>query len=306
MEVRAIREGEENAAAAVVYEATRGAPADAAALAAFRRQADALGTDLSRQVVAVTDDGTVVASALYFPSPDGTATASPPFCRGAFARTELQVALIRALRAKAADDGVRMLQAITDEHDAALHHVLTESGFDDLALMLFMERPARVDDRNIVLDQHIRWVSYTPARHDAFARAVEASYEGTLDCVKLGDARSATLTLDAYRRRGEVDPALWLLAEMTGETVACLLLVRHPEESSYEVAYVAVLPGHRGKGLGRKVMRKGLFEVASRSLDTRLTLAVDEANGPAVDIYRDLGFTVSDRKRVHFSLLATA
>ena len=305
MEIRAIRDDEHPLAAALVYEATRGAPADAAGVKGFLDEARSLGTDLSRQVVAVTEDATVVACAMYFPAPDGSAIATRPFCRAEFARTELQLALMRALCAAAAADGTRMLQTFSDEHDVETHHVFVESGFEELALMLFMERGARDEDRNITLDTDIRWIPYAPEHEDAFAHAVDASYEGTLDCVRLGVAGRAALSLDTYRARGDVDPSLWLLAQIANETVGCLMLLSHPDENTYEVGYIAVLPKHRGKGLGRKVMERGLFEVASRSLDAKLTLAVDESNVPAVNMYRALAFVVTDRKRVHFSLLAT-
>lgn len=306
MEVRPIRPGEERAAGALVYQLTRGATPGDEELTAFLDQARVLGTDLSLQVVATTSDGRIVGCAMYFPMADRTATATLPLCAPRFDALEVRVELMRTLRQRAADDRLLMLQAFCEETDTDTPEVLSRSGFEPLAVMLFMERRAVDADRELALDGQIRWVPYSDARHDTFVRVLTETYEGTLDCPRLGEIRDVDLTLEAYRSRGRFDPSLWLLAEMEKETVACLLLLRHDEENSYEVAYVAVVPSHRGKGLGRKVMRKGLFEVALRSPGSTLRLAVDEANVPAVNVYRELGFSMTGRKRVYFSLLATA
>lgn len=306
MEVRPIRPGEERAAGALVYGLTRGTTPGEEEVTAFLDQARVLGTDLSRQVVAVTPDGRIVGCAMYFPMPDRTATVTPPLCAPEFDAPAVRVDLMRTLRTKALDDQLLILQVFCEETDPLAADVLTESGFDELAVMLFMERRTVDADRNIVVDKQIRWTPYSDARHDEFVRVISDTYKDTLDCARLGEMRDVDLTLEGYRSRGRFDPSLWLLANLAGETVACLLLIHHPEENDYEVAYVAVVPSHRGKGLGCKVMKKGLFEVALRSPRSTLRLAVDEANVPATRIYRDVGFSVTERKRVFFSLLATA
>lgn len=300
MEVRPVKSGEERDAAALVYEVTRGEPADSRRLAEFLHQAEMLGSDLSRQVVAVTSDGVVVGCAMYFPSTDDTAAATPPFCAVDHDSHGLRVSLLRALRGKARDDGIVMLQAFTAQDDAHAQTALSDAGFDELALMLFMQRLPRSDDRNICLDKQIRWIAYSEERRDEFECVVRKTYDGTLDCVGLGEARPTTL--ESYRRRGEIDPSLWFLAELDAQAVACLLLLSHPDEMSFEVGYLGVVPDHRGKGLSRKVMEKGLKELASRSPYAKLTLTVDEANVPALNVYDTLDFTETERKRVYFVL----
>lgn len=305
MEVRPIRAGEERAAGALVYEVTRGEKPGERQLTAFLDQARALGSDLSLQVVALTGDGSIVGCVAYFPMPDRTATATPPLCTGRFARPELQAQLMRGLKAKAAADGLLMIQVFCERDDDKLRDILTRSGFKLLAVMLFMDRPVTGRDREIRVDPQIRWVPYSVERHDDFARVVEATYEGTLDGAGLAEVRDVKLTLEAYRSRGEFDPQLWLLAEVRGVAIGCLLLLHHVEQADYEVGYVGVVPEHRGKGFGRKLMEKGLREVALRRPAGTLTLAVDAENFPAVNVYDELGFRVRERRDVYFSLLDT-
>jgi ribosomal protein S18 acetylase RimI-like enzyme len=305
MEVRSIRPDEKRGAAALVYQCTRGKEPDVAQLTDFLEGAVKLGTDLDRQVVAVTEDGGIVGCAMYFPMPDRTASATPAFCAPGFATLEVKVALLRALREKAARDGLFILQAFLDELDDENVRLLTQSGFESLARMLFMERRVSERDRNIPLDKHIRWLPHSAARHDDFVSVVTKTYEGTLDCSKIAEVRDVNLTLESYRARDGFDPSLWLLAEIEQEYAGCLLLSCRSDRRSCEVAYLGVVPAHRGKGLGRKMMEKGLFEVSLRAPGCLLTLAVDEANSPAVELYRALGFVTVERKQVYFSLLAT-
>ena len=305
METRPIRPGEERAAAALVYQCTRGAEPSPEQLTQFLDGAKVLGTDLSLQVVAATEDGRIVGCAMYFPMPDRTASATPAFCAREFARSEVKIALLRSLREKAAHDGLVMLQAFCDESDEDSPRLLTQSGFESLAKMLFMERRVGERDRKVALDKHIRWLTYSAAHQDDFVNVVTKTYQGTLDCPKIAEIRDVNLTLESYRTRDGFDPSLWLLAETEHEWGGCLLLSGRADRRSCEVAYLGVLPTHRGKGLGRKMMEKGLFEVSLRATGCLLTLAVDEANFPAVELYRALGFVTVERKQVYFSLLAT-
>lgn len=304
MEIRPIRKGEETAAGALAYSVTRGKHPSPKELASFLAYAQDLGTDLALQSVAVTGSGEVVGCAMFFPMIDLTATVTPPLCAQGFAREEVQTGLLNTLKPMAAGRGLKMLQAFAGIDDLLAEDVLTKSGFDFLATMLFMERPVTKSDRNVLTDNRIRWKAYSPELHSDFVRFVERSYEGTLDCSKLGEFRDITLTLESYRQRGQFDPKLWLLGEIEGTAAAVVLIGYRPEEGSYELDYVASAPEFRGKGLGRKAMEKGLEEVSLRGGDTQLSLVVDEANTPAVKLYRSLGFHESQRRRAFFSLLA--
>lgn len=306
MEVRPIRPGEETAAAELVYRLTRGRVPTGRELSDFVKQAEILGTDPALQSVAVTTAGAIVGCAMFFPMIDRTATVSPPMCVPPYDRVEVKVALVQALRPLAASRGVLMLQACCDVDDAAAEEVLTRGDFEFLATMLFMERGATRSGPKCQSDNRIRWVEYTAERHADFAQFIERSYEGTLDCARLGEFRDVNLTLESYRERGSFDPSLWLLGEIDGAPAAAILMIPQAESKTCELAYMAVSPEFRGKGLGRKVMEKGLSEVASRADGATMSLVVDEANTPAVRLYRAFDFSVTDRRRVFFTLLATS
>ena len=305
VDIRPIRPGEERAAGDLVYRVTRGKAPSPAQLNAFMAQTEALETDLANQAVAVTPGGELVGCAMLFPNLDATASISAPMCVEKFRSIEVEVGLVRTLREMAARRGIQMLQALTAEDDGALEEIFMLSGFEVLATMLFMERPTTRDDRKWLADSMMRWQAYSPERHGAFLETVERSYEGTLDCSKLGEFRNVSTTIESYKARGAFDPDLWLLGEQDGKPAAVILLVRHPD-GTHEVAYMGVVPEQRGKGLGLETMKRALAEVASRGGDGLVSLVVDEANTPATAVYSSLGFAVTERRRAYFSLLATS
>jgi ribosomal protein S18 acetylase RimI-like enzyme len=66
------------------------------------------------------------------------------------------------------------------------------------------------------------------------------------------------------------------------------------EQRVGHVAQIAVAPEHRGKGLGRQLMRAALAGLADAGCG-HATLTVTESNRPALGLYRSLGFEERER-----------
>jgi ribosomal-protein-alanine N-acetyltransferase len=60
-------------------------------------------------------------------------------------------------------------------------------------------------------------------------------------------------------------------------------------DSAAELVYLGLSVEARGRGLGRRLLLEGMREAAATGR-RRLMLAVDEANAPALGLYRGLGF----------------
>jgi ribosomal protein S18 acetylase RimI-like enzyme len=93
-------------------------------------------------------------------------------------------------------------------------------------------------------------------------------------------------------RREHLDPWASRIYERDGETVAVMFVCRRGWTS--RVGGMAVAPGARGTGLGRRVMEDAIADARARG-DHALVLEVIEQNTPAVKLYKSLGFRMARR-----------
>ncbi|MGQ0846939.1 MAG: mycothiol synthase [Sporichthyaceae bacterium] len=108
----------------------------------------------------------------------------------------------------------------------------------------------------------------------------------------VGHAEQGRLTraeLDARIASDWFDPAGFFLAERGEALVGFHWTKTHPDAG--EIYVLGVDPAAHGGGLGKALTRIGLRHLATRGFATAL-LYVDAANGPAVSVYRRMGFEV--------------
>ena len=74
-----------------------------------------------------------------------------------------------------------------------------------------------------------------------------------------------------------------------GEAVGCVALIALPD-GGYEVAKMTVAEGLRGSGLGRRLMQR-CIEAGAEAGAPRLYLETNSSLGPALGLYRAMGFT---------------
>jgi ribosomal protein S18 acetylase RimI-like enzyme len=73
------------------------------------------------------------------------------------------------------------------------------------------------------------------------------------------------------------------------------------DAQGWDISYLGLVPEARGRGLGKELVRKALFE--ARAADAlQLTLAVDERNWPARDLYQRMGFETFDSREVYLTI----
>ena len=98
------------------------------------------------------------------------------------------------------------------------------------------------------------------------------------------------------------------VAELGGRVIGCVTLVQNPlgDRPAWQLRGMAVAPGHRGQGVGQRLLRLALGEV--RNSPVRLTWC--NARTPAVAFYRKEGWRVVseefhiDGAGPHFRMLA--
>ena len=85
-----------------------------------------------------------------------------------------------------------------------------------------------------------------------------------------------------------------------GEPVGRLYLDRRSDE--LRIVDIALLPGHRRKGIGGSLLRDILVEARDRELPVRIHV---ERNNPALSLYESLGFVKIDDTGVYFLMERT-
>lgn len=255
--------------------------------------------------LAILGAGRVVAAQLLVAQNDGTTYVWP-------AVTDSRIAPFDALpmRRQLYQEAVR----VVDESDVWIAQSLLASGDEDVSLemhehgfprltqLLFMNRPLskpvptiahHPDSELIQCEQSVNF--------ERFARTIERTYAGTLDCPELNGCRSGEQSLQGHQLSGTFDPSRWLLLRFRGTDAGLLLLTEHTEEQVWEVIYFGLVPEARGFGLGRQLLQEGLHR-AQRSNAQELVLAVDERNVPAIRLYEALDFERFEQRIVHARL----
>jgi ribosomal protein S18 acetylase RimI-like enzyme len=143
---------------------------------------------------------------------------------------------------------------------------------------------------------------YREANHERLARIVESTYEATLDCPRLDGVRKTEDVLAGYRSAGAFDPGWWLIVRHADRDVGCLLLADQPRHDSMELVYMGLIREARGQGWGRLLARHAQW-LAHQAGRTRLVLAVDAINTPAIRTYTAVGFEAWQQRRMYVRAL---
>lgn len=193
-------------------------------------------------------------------------------------------------------------QALIATDSASDKVLLCSGGFEPLADLLYLAS-LREDFPDAPPPGPLRFEPYTADDHDRLARIIEATYEQTLDCPRLGGVRRTEDVLAGYHCVGLFDPGHWLIVRHRGDDVGCLLLADHPEHGNIELLYMGVVASARRNGWGMDITRHAQW-LAAKAACQRLVLAVDAANTPAIKMYTAAGFQVWDRRSVYMKVFA--
>ncbi len=240
------------------------------------------------------DSGIAQAAVMVIPSPGRTGMVFlSPLNR--LADTPPVVQLLEHAAEQIDRDRCRLIQALLDPPQRFEVEALQQGGFIHLANLLYMQRrtPRRVD--TAALEPGLTMTTWAQVGREPFERAILASYEGTRDCPALVGQRAIEDIIAGHMASGRFDPDTWYLIEHGDDPVGVMLLNRSSHHAALEVVYFGLAAQWRGRGLGRLLLNHALGVARTRGL-SQVTLAVDEANEPAMTLYRGLGFAGQTRK----------
>lgn len=123
----------------------------------------------------------------------------------------------------------------------------------------------------------------------ALARALDGTYEQTMDCPELCGLRATRDVIASHMATGVFDPKRWWLLRRDGAPEGCCLLNHCPNNHAIELVYLGLSPRVRGQGLGRRLLEHALRRVGEAPA-REVTCAVDTRNLPAIKLYHAMGF----------------
>ena len=191
--------------------------------------------------------------------------------------------------------GAALVQALPEPHERHAIAAFERAGLTKLGDLAYLRRPFSMPaPPRTVWPEGVRAATVSAlggieAAAGDLSRALERSYEATLDCPGLCGMREARDVLESHRAVGQWGPELWWVIYLNDRSEGCLLLNHCPELRSVELVYLGLSPALRGRGVGSAAMAAGIERAAGRRAG-EMTCAVDRNNVPALRLYERLGF----------------
>jgi mycothiol synthase len=203
--------------------------------------------------------------------------------------------LLRAACGAQKREEIRLIQALVEPHKEQELRLLEAAGFVRLAKLIYMQKRAPRTEAKLELPEGIIVEHYSAATHARFARAIAASYEQTLDCPGLVGLRGIEDVIAGHQAAGQFEAGMWYALRAGDDPVGVMLLNLSAEGDAVELVYLGLAPRWRGQGLARKLLEHGLWAGRSRGA-TRMVLAVDDGNQPALALYGAMKFTATTQR----------
>lgn len=197
---------------------------------------------------------------------------------------------IRRLLDGVAGRDAALLQAMFDPTRRLEIAAAGDAGFRQLARLRFMESDLpRLVRHELPMPPNVSISPCGGLQPAELAPLLARTYEQTLDCPGLAGLRRTEDVLDGHRGSGRFDPELWFRLEHEGAGAGLALFNPNPEAGCTELVYFGLVPEARGRGLGAVLLRHGLARLGPAA-PSRIALAVDDHNTPALRLYRRHGF----------------
>ncbi|MGE3804986.1 MAG: GNAT family N-acetyltransferase [Gemmataceae bacterium] len=193
--------------------------------------------------------------------------------------------------------GVKLVQALLTGHELESGQPLLRAGFQHVTALEYLRHWLELPLATLGGREQLRYEVYDQHTEQLLHETLLRTYEQTQDFPEVNGVRTIEEIVAGHRAQGLHDPQLWWLALHRDEAVGVLLLTAMPDGDGWDVIYLGVVPEARGRGFGRELALKAVYE--TRLAEQRqLTLSVDARNQPARKLYENVGFECHDQREV--------
>jgi len=223
-------------------------------------------------------------------------------------RPDAENRLVEAAKEWLVRRGAKLAQALLAPEENALAGPLLRNGFRRLTRLEYLRRGLTDFPQPPAPSARFTFQPYHTEVQGIFQQTLLRSYEGSLDCPELNEARSIDEIIAGHKAQGEFDAGRWWLAwQHTGPQVrrrpaGVLLSTKVSDEPCWDLSYVGIVPEARRQGLGRALTQLALSQAKDAGA-SQLTVAVDLRNIPARNLYADLGFVAASQRDVYLAFL---
>jgi ribosomal protein S18 acetylase RimI-like enzyme len=243
--------------------------------------------------------GTMVGVAL----PGATGMVWPPRALDGAQQAMVEDHLVRYANHWLRQRGCKFGQGLLARAETPFGAVLERSGYARVTTLLYLRKELDARETLPVANEPADLVcqDYTLCDHEHFHGTLLASYEDTLDCPELNEARTAEEIIAGYRGVEGCRPERWWLAYHQNRPAGVLILTEHPARASWDLSYLGLVRSARRRGLGQALTRKALRDAQAAGAMS-MTLTMDVRNEPAWRLYRAFNFETYDQREVYLSV----
>ena len=185
---------------------------------------------------------------------------------------------------------VHLVQSLIAPEEHLAQQALLEAGLKELAVLHYMERPAQTALPDCPpLPEDLQLHAYSKDDDSDVLSALDASYEGTLDCPGLHGLRQTADILAGHKATGNAELNLWWVLRQDKKPLGAIMLASHMNANSLELTYLGVAKAARNRGAGAAMLKHAL-QTAEQIHPRKCHLAVDVNNVPAIALYGRFGF----------------
>lgn len=212
-------------------------------------------------------------------------------------QSELQAICLHRLILASFEQGAELYQTLVPivsefrDRLPELHDLCSQAGMTYVTRLIRMERMKSQSDEHehdSLGDERLRIEPYQSIPFETWMDLLEETYQETSDVPELADLRSTRNALEGYRANRTPRVEGWYSIRCQGVLAGCLILAKNHFPVG-EISYLGLIPEFRAHGYSHGLMRFAMQWMAAEGC-TKVALAVDCRNEPALRVYQKWGF----------------